>query len=79
MNLLRLIRASQIESELASHEPVEVQCVETVRQVLAEIRSHGEPALKRFAKKFGDWDEGQPLVLARAQTRPSVGEQHTRE
>jgi histidinol dehydrogenase len=45
---------------------VPAEALRVAAEIVEEVRTHGEPALRRFAERFGDLAPGEPLVHGRA-------------
>jgi phosphoribosyl-ATP pyrophosphohydrolase/phosphoribosyl-AMP cyclohydrolase/histidinol dehydrogenase len=51
------------EVERLDREPVDPKTLAEAARIVDEVRSGGEPALRRYAERFGDLEPGAPLVL----------------
>ena len=60
---LRIVTADQVTVGVI--DPVAPDAEATAKQCLADIKSGGEAAVRRYAEKFGDVAEGEPLVIGK--------------
>lgn len=52
--------------------PVDDATLDAARAIVAEVREAGEPAVRRYAERFGERTPDQPLVLGRAEMDRAV-------
>ena len=58
---LRIVAAEEVT--IGVIDPVAPDAEATAKQCLADIKAGGEAAVRRYAEKFGDVAEGEPLVI----------------
>jgi histidinol dehydrogenase len=63
MNILKQIKPNEVEREIKPVVPMDIY--ERASVIVNEVRSKGEPAIRKFAEKFDDLDTNDPLVLGR--------------
>ncbi|REK37961.1 MAG: histidinol dehydrogenase, partial [Actinobacteria bacterium] len=51
---------------------VTAEVLEQARDIVEQVRSDGEPALRRLAERFGDTHEGTPIVIDRDELASSL-------
>lgn len=65
--LLRLVRPDDLPDLL--REPVDAETLAAARSIVDGVRTGGKAALRGYAEKFGDVEQGGPLVLGPEELR----------
>ena len=58
-----LPRISAEEFTLKRRDPIPAEALNTARQIVEDVRRHGEQALRRYAERFGEIEPGAPLYI----------------
>lgn len=59
----------QADVKMGVINPIDPSAEVTARKCIADLKAEGEVALRRYAEKFGDIAEGEPLVLGKDEMR----------
>jgi histidinol dehydrogenase len=69
--MLRRVKSTEIAR--LNRPPVDDATLDAAREIVAEVREGGEAAVRRYAERFGERTQEQPLVLGRAEIDAAVG------
>ncbi len=62
--LLQRLSAGQAGGRLRRRDPVDAAALEAARGIVDDVRARGEDAVREHARRFGDIEGDEPLVLA---------------
>ncbi len=73
MTTFAFSRRTPAEVERIDRDPVDGATLAAAAEIVAAVRSGGEPALRRYAERFAELAPGDALVIARPQLDAALG------
>ena len=58
--------ATSVDAELSANPTANDELTRAAVEIVEEVRTRGEPALREYAERLGDLEEGAPMVMNRA-------------